>query len=73
MRARARELSAWAAGHDPAGRAAELVEGFAAGKRAPAGAATRSAETPRGAAAGRAEVAGGVERHGVGADAGSSS
>ena len=40
MRARARELAAWAAGRDPAGRAAELVEAFAAGARAPAAAAS---------------------------------
>ena len=30
LRARARELAAWAAAHDPAARAAELVEDFAA-------------------------------------------
>jgi UDP:flavonoid glycosyltransferase YjiC (YdhE family) len=39
MRARARELAAWAAGRDSAGEAAVLVEGLAAGSRAPAGAA----------------------------------
>ena len=38
MRARAGELAAWSAGHDSAGRAAELVEAFAAGARAPAAA-----------------------------------
>jgi hypothetical protein len=29
LRARTRELTTWAAGHDPADRAAELVEGLA--------------------------------------------
>jgi UDP:flavonoid glycosyltransferase YjiC (YdhE family) len=29
LRARARELAAWAAAHDPGARAAELIEGLA--------------------------------------------
>jgi len=32
LRARARELAAWAATHDSGARAAELVEAFAAGR-----------------------------------------
>src|SRR5439155_900174 len=38
LRALAGGLAAWSAGHDSAGRAAELVEAFAAGARAPAAA-----------------------------------
>jgi UDP:flavonoid glycosyltransferase YjiC (YdhE family) len=34
-RARARELAAWVATHDPADRAAELVEGLTAGRSDP--------------------------------------
>jgi len=42
LRARARVLAQWAAGHDGAARAAELVEAFAAGETAGA-----TAEPPR--------------------------
>jgi UDP:flavonoid glycosyltransferase YjiC (YdhE family) len=35
LRTRAREVAAWTETHDPAGRAAELVEGLAAGSKTP--------------------------------------